>query len=231
MDIERYNRHIILNEIGIEGQEKINKSKVLLVGAGGLGSVISLYLTAAGIGNLGIIDNDVVSLTNLQRQILYRENMIGMPKVECAKSTLEQLNSTIKLDIYNTKLDPSNALEIISKYDIVVDGTDNFDSRLLINDSCVELGKPYVYGAICEFNGQASVFNYNSKTNYRCLYSASHNSAKTQPKGVFGVLPCIIGGIEANEVIKIITGIGKVLSNKLFTIDLLTMQTNLIDII
>ena len=114
MDIERYNRHIILNEIVIEGQEKINKSKVLLVGAGGLGSVISLYLTAAGIGNLGIIDNDVVSLTNLQRQILYRENMIGMPKVECAKSTLEQLNSTIKLDIYNTKLDPSNALEIIS---------------------------------------------------------------------------------------------------------------------
>jgi len=228
INLERYNRQIILKEFGISGQEKINKAKVLIVGAGGLGSVISLYLTAAGIGTIGIIDDDIVSISNLQRQILYKENMLNKSKVECAKQILNELNSNTKIEIYNTKLTKHNAKDIIYKYDIVADGTDNIDSRLIINDKCLELAKPYVYGSICEFSGQVSVFNYKGSLNYRSLLSNNINPETfSQSSGVLGVLPCIIGGIETNEIIKIITGIGTVLTNKLFTIDLLTLKSNI----
>lgn len=226
--MQRYNRQLILNEIGEEGQEKLKKSKVLIIGAGGLGSPISIYLTAAGIGQIGIIDDDVVSISNLQRQILYSESDVDLIKVECAKNKLEKLNSEVKLDIYNKKLDENNAKTIISKYDIIVDGTDNTSSRFLINDTCLLLNKVYVYGAINEFHGQVSVFNYKGGANYRDLFS--EGDVFPSSKGVLGVLPGIIGCIEATEVIKIITGAGDVLSNKLFTIDLLTMQSHIFNI-
>ena len=158
--MERYNRQIILPELGERGQEKLSKAKVLIVGVGGLGSPIALYLTGAGVGNIGLIDDDVVSESNLQRQVLYSENEVGLPKVLQAQKRLSGLNSKIKIDAYNTRLTKENAEEIISKYDIVVDGCDNFLTRYIINDTCVKLGKTYVYGAIRAFDGQVSVFNY-----------------------------------------------------------------------
>ena len=228
--MERYNRQIILPELGESGQEKLKNAKVLIVGVGGLGSPIALYLTGAGVGNIGLIDDDVVSESNLQRQVLYSEAEVGLPKAIQAQKKLNALNSQIKIEAYNTRLTKENAEEIIGKYDIVVDGCDNFMTRYIINDTCVKLGKTYVYGAIRAFDGQVSVFNYQSGKNYRDLFPDEEEmlSMPAPPKGVIGVTPGLVGCVQANEVIKIICGFGETLSGKLWYIDLKTLQTNTI---
>ena len=227
--MERYNRQIILPELGEEGQQRIQRAKVLIVGVGGLGSPVALYLTGAGVGTIGLMDDDVVSISNLQRQILYSEAEVGMPKAIQAKKRLEALNSSIQINAYPNRLTTENAAGIISQYDIVVDGCDNFATRYLINDICIEQKKPYVYGAICGFEGQVSVFNYgNQKKNYRDLYPDEEEMQRMPPppKGVMGVTPAIVGSIEATEVLKIICGFGDVLAGELWTIDLRTLQSN-----
>ena len=228
--MERYNRQIILPELGENGQEKLNNAKVLIVGVGGLGSPIALYLTGAGVGNIGLVDDDVVSESNLQRQVLYSEKEIGLPKVQQAQKRLSGLNSKIRIDTYNTRLTAENAEKIISQYDIIVDGCDNFRTRYLINDTCIKLDKVYVYGAIRAFDGQVSVFNYNGGKNYRDLFPDEEEmlSMPAPPKGVLGVTPGLIGCVQANEVMKIICGYGEILSGKLWYIDLKTLQTNTI---
>ena len=225
----RYDRQIMLPEIGEEGQIKLKKAKVLIVGVGGLGSPISLYLAGAGIGTIGLVDDDKVSITNLQRQILYTENELNKFKALCAAERLSALNSEIEFHPYPTRLTASNAWEVIYNYDIIVDGCDNFSTRYLINDICAELGKPYVYGAICGFEGQVSVFHYGeTPKSYRDLYPDEEEMKHMSPpsKGVVGVTPAIVGSIEANEVLKIICGFGEVLSGELWTIDLRTLQSN-----
>lgn len=230
--MERYQRQIILPEIGEEGQLKLKKGKVLLVGVGGLGSPIALYLAGAGVGTIGLVDNDVVSVSNLQRQVLYSEAELELPKAECARKRLSKLNSEITVHAYPCRLTAENAEELISQYDLVVDGCDNFATRYLINDTCLKLNKVYVYGAISGFDGQVSVFNYQSKINYRHLYPEEAEMLRMPPppKGVMGVTPAITGSVEAAEVIKILAGFGEVLSDKLWTIDLRTMQTNIISL-
>lgn len=221
---------MILPEIGEEGQQKLKEAKVLIVGVGGLGSPIALYLAGAGVGTIGVVDDDVVSVTNLQRQVLYSENEVGQPKALKAKERIEALNSDVKVEAYNTRLTKDNAEDIISRYDIVVDGCDNFETRYIINDTCLKLGKVYVYGAIRVFDGQVSVFNYNNGPNYRDLYP-DEEEMTTMPapeKGVMGITPGVVGCVEAAEVIKIITGFGDVLNGKLWYIDLKTLQTGTI---
>lgn len=229
-DKERYNRQILLDEIGEKGQILLSQAKVLIVGVGGLGSPIATYLTGAGVGTIGLVDDDKVSETNLQRQILYNETEVGLDKVLCAKQRLEKLNSNIIFKTYSTRLTKENAHEIISPYDIVVDGCDNFQTRYLINDTCVQLNKIYVYGAIRAFDGQVSVFNYRGGKNYRDFFPDEEEmlSMPAPPKGVLGVTPGLIGCAQANEVLKIITGYGEVLSGKLWHIDLKTMTTHTI---
>lgn len=228
--MERYNRQMILPEIGEEGQNKLSKAKVLIVGVGGLGSPIALYLAGAGVGCIGLIDDDVVSVSNLQRQVLYTEEEVGLPKAAQAKKRLEALNRDIKVEAYNMRLTDGNADDIISGYDIVVDGCDNFQTRYLINDTCRKLGKVYVYGAIRAFDGQVSVFNYNGGPDYRALFPDEEEMKlmPAPPKGVIGATPGLIGCVEAGEVLKIIVGYGEVLSGKLWYIDLKTMQANTI---
>lgn len=228
--MERYNRQMILPEIGEEGQNKLSKAKVLIVGVGGLGSPIALYLAGAGVGSIGLIDDDVVSVSNLQRQVLYTEEEVGLPKAAQAKKRLEALNRDIKVEAYNMRLTDGNADDIISGYDIVVDGCDNFQTRYLINDTCRKLGKVYVYGAIRAFDGQVSVFNYNGGPDYRTLFPDEEEMKlmPAPPKGVIGATPGLIGCVEAGEVLKIIVGYGEVLSGKLWYIDLKTMQANTI---
>lgn len=219
---ERYNRHLILNDIGILGQEKIKKSRVLVVGAGGLGSPVLLYLAAAGMGCVGIMDDDIVSESNLQRQILYDTGCLGKSKVAIATTKLKQLNPFCQITPYPTRLSLENALETIANYDVVVDTTDNLYSRYVINDACVELGKPFVYGSICEFNGQLSVFNYKNGPTYRDLFEYPDDVKNfSQPLGVIGALPGIIGSLQVNEVIKILLEKPGILSGKLLTIDIL----------
>ncbi len=229
---ERYSRHTMLPQIGEEGQQRLGNTSVLLVGVGGLGSPIALYLAAAGIGRIGLIDADVVSISNLQRQVLYRECDVNKSKVECAKIRLQELNNKIKIDTYPTLFDESNARELVSKYDIVVDGCDNFATRYLIDDMCAEFGKPYVYGSIGEFHGQVSLFNYEGGMRYETLYPDRESLIGQHHKtmGVMGVVPGIIGCIEAAEVIKVATKCGTTLRNKLFTIDVLTMQSNILEL-
>ena len=223
----RYARQRMLSEIGDAGQEKLSRASVLIVGVGGLGSPIALYLAGAGVGRIGVIDADTVSLSNLQRQVLYREEMVGQNKATCAATQLSALNSSIKIDAYPYRLDAENAQDIISTYDIVVDGTDNFATRYLIDDCCIALNKVYVYGAIGEFEGMVSVFNYNGTYSYRGLYpdQAAMLALPSPSKAVLGVTPGLVGCAEANEVIKVICGFGEVLSGKLWTIDLATMQS------
>lgn len=217
---QRYSRHIILDDIGNEGQNKLKKSKVLIVGVGGLGSPLSLYLAAAGIGEIGLMDDDVVSKSNLQRQVLFNTYEVGKPKVDIARKKLSALNPYSKFNTYNFRLDKNNALDIIKNYDIVVDGCDNLLTRYIINDACVRLDKVYVYGSIGAFNGQVSVFNYNEGPTYRCLYPYDEDIKNfTQSQGVIGVLPGITATIQANEVIKVVTGIGSPLSGRLLLID------------
>lgn len=219
---ERYNRHFILEGLGESGQQKLKSAKVLVVGVGGLGSPISLYLSAAGIGEIGLMDDDVVSESNLQRQVLYSTVDIGMSKVKVAVKKLSALNPYTKFNVYNYRLTVDNALETIKNYDIVMDGCDNLYTRYIINDACVRLDKVYVYGAIQEFSGQVSVFNYNEGPTYRCFlpYDESRKTF-TQPLGVLGVLPGITATIQTNEAIKVITGLGEPLSGKLLLIDTL----------
>ena len=226
----RYDRQIILPEIGEAGQDRLKSAKVLIIGVGGLGSPIALYLAGAGVGTLGLVDDDVVGISNLQRQVLYTEEQIGDFKAICAAMRLTGLNSEIKVNAYPCRLDKDNARELIGHYDIVVDGCDNFATRYLINDLCLELGKPYVYGAICGFEGQVSVFNYGENPkNYRDLYPDEAEMLRMPPpfKGVAGVTPAITGSVEATEVLKIICGFGETLAGKLWTIDMRTYQSNI----
>ncbi len=232
-ELLRYNRQILIPEFGIEAQTKLKNAKILVVGAGGLGSPILLYLTAAGVGNIGIVENDTIDSSNLQRQILYSEQNIGNSKVVEAAKRLNELHSGTKVDIFQTFLSSQNALDIIKNYDLVIDGTDNFPTRYLINDACILLNKPFIYGAIYRFEGQIAVFNYRNSICYRDLFP-NPPSAEQAPNcsvaGVLGVLPGIVGSIQALEAIKIITGIGESLSGKLYIIDTLSMQSRILPI-
>lgn len=224
---ERYNRQIMLEEIGEEGQIRLKHARVLVVGVGGLGSPIALYLAGAGVGHIGLVDNDMVSVSNLQRQVLYDETQTGQPKVFCAKKRIETLNRSITVRAYPVRLTAENAEEIIGGYDIVVDGCDNFATRYLINDTCIRLKKVYVYGAIREFDGQVAVFDHQGMSNYRDLFPDEEGTlAMPHPsKAVLGVTPGLVGIVEANETLKLILGYGDTLSGKLWHIDLKTLQT------
>ena len=232
-ELARYNRHIIIPEFGLEAQQKLKAAKVLVVGSGGLGSPALLYLTAAGVGTIGIIDFDVVDDSNLQRQILFGVESVGLPKVEAARKRLEALNPHINIRLYNEQLTSKNALDIIREYDVVADGTDNFPTRYLVNDACVLTGKPNIYASIFQFEGQVSVFNYrnaNGETgpNYRDLYPTPPPPGlvpSCAEGGVLGVLPGIIGSMQASEVIKVITGVGETLSGRFFIFDALNFET------
>lgn len=228
--MNRYQRQTILPEIGEAGQQKLRNAKVLIVGVGGLGSPIALYLAGAGIGTLGVVDDDEVNITNLQRQVLYSETELGKKKALCAAERIRKLNSEVTVNTYPYRLTSENAKEIISSYDLVVDGCDNFATRYLINDVCTGQGKPYVYGAIRDFDGQVSVFNYRGGPTYRDFYPDEREmlTMPLPPKGVMGVTPAVVGSVEAAETIKIICGFGEILSGKLWTIDLRTMFTNII---
>ncbi|WP_018342843.1 molybdopterin-synthase adenylyltransferase MoeB [Cytophaga aurantiaca] len=221
----RYSRQTILPEVGIEGQQKLTNASVLVVGAGGLGSPVLLYLAAAGVGRLGIIDADKVDVTNLQRQVIYVTEDEGKSKAETAAKHLNALNPEINIDVYPVWLSKDNALDIFSKYDIVVDGSDNFATRYLVNDACVMLNKPLVFGSIFKFEGQVSVFNYKGGPTYRCLFPeppAAGEVPNCSEIGVIGVLPGIIGTLQANEVIKIILEKGDVLNGVLYMYDALS---------
>ncbi len=228
--IKRYARHIILPEVGGKGQEKLLKSKVLVVGAGGLGSPAIYYLAAAGVGTIGIVDFDVVDFSNLQRQILHNTERVGVPKVESARMTVEKLNPDVKVITYNTMLNKSNILDIIKDYDVVLDGTDNFPTRFLINDACYFLGKPLVSAAMLRFEGQISVFDYRDKENspcYRCLYPEPPPPGlvpSCQEAGILGSIGGIMGCIQATEAIKVLLGIGEPLVGKLLIMDALSMD-------
>lgn len=224
---KQYDRHLLLDEIGEKGQLKLKKARVLVIGAGGLGCPILQYLTAAGVGTIGIIDDDVVDQSNLQRQILYTMDDIGKSKAATAIKRLSMLNPFINFNLFQEKLSSKNAIELFKDYDIIVDGSDNFPTRYLANDAAVITNKPLVYGAIYKFEGQVSVFNYKGSATYRCLFPSPpdpKDSPNCSEIGVLGVLPGIIGSLQANEVIKMICGIGNVLSNQLLTYNMLNMQ-------
>ncbi len=237
-ELARYNRHIIIPGFGIEAQQKLKEAKVLVVGSGGLGSPLLLYLAAAGVGTIGIVDFDIVDDSNLQRQVLFGVSEVGKPKVEAAQERLQQLNPHISIVTYNTQLTSQNALDIIKDYDVVADGTDNFPTRYLVNDASVILGKPNVYASIFQFEGQVSVFNYtdasgNTGPNYRDLYPTPPPPGlvpNCAEGGVLGVLPGIIGSLQANEVIKVITGVGETLSGRFFVFDALTFESRTLNI-
>ncbi|WP_394344236.1 molybdopterin-synthase adenylyltransferase MoeB [Seonamhaeicola marinus] len=222
-----YSRHLRLNEIGAEGQEKLKQAKVLVVGAGGLGCPVLQYLTAAGVGTIGIVDGDVVDVSNLQRQILYAFEDVGKAKAKCASNRLKSLNPFVKFKVYQEFLTNENALGLFKKYDIIVDGSDNFQTRYLCNDTAVITNKPLVFGSIFKFEGQVTVFNYNNGPTYRCLYPTPPSPGAVpscSDIGVLGVLPGIVGSYQANETLKMILGIGEVLSGKLLTFNALTMN-------
>ncbi|MBX2906838.1 MAG: HesA/MoeB/ThiF family protein [Taibaiella sp.] len=226
---ERYSRQTMLPEIGDAGQQLLKEARVLVVGAGGLGCPILQYLAAAGVGTLGIVDGDVVSLSNLQRQVLYSVNDLGISKAKRAAEVITRLNPDIHLLSYPVFITNENVLQLASDYDIIVDGTDNFDTRYLLNDACVMKNKPLVSGAIFRFEGQVSVFNYKGGPTYRCLFPTppgAGESPSCAEIGVVATLPGIVGTIQANEVIKMITGAGEALSGRLLVIDALTMQSH-----
>ncbi len=227
-EIARFSRHLILPEVGMEGQKRLKGASVLCVGTGGLGSPLLLYLAAAGVGRLGIVDFDVVDHSNLQRQVIHGTSWVGKPKIESAKARIHEINPHCQVDLYETALSSENALEIIRPYDIVCDGTDNFPTRYLVNDACVLLGKPNVYGSIFRFEGQATVFNLDAESpNYRDLFPEPPPPGlvpSCAEGGVVGVLPGIIGVIQATEAVKIITGIGTTLSGRLLLFDALNLS-------
>lgn len=227
VDLQRYARHISLPSVGHAGQEKISQSKVLVIGAGGLGSPVILYLAAAGVGKIGIIDDDNIELSNLQRQVIHAESKLGQSKAESAKNRVLELNPTIKVEFWNQRLTPDNAKEIFSDYEIVVDGTDNIPTRYLIDDMCRINSIPWVYGSIYRFEGQVSLFNYNNGPCYRDIFPEpppSNSIPSCAAGGVFGVLPGVIGSIQATEVLKIIIGNGKTLSGRILLYDAESMD-------
>jgi len=226
-DLSRYSRHLILPEVGMEGQQKIKAARVLCVGTGGLGSPLALYLAAAGVGTLGLVDFDVVDASNLQRQIIHSTQDIGRKKLDSAEEKLKALNPFLNVVKHDTMLSSANALEIIKNYDIVADGTDNFPTRYLVNDACVLLGKPNVYGSIFRFEGQASVFATKEGPCYRCLYPEPPPPGlvpSCAEGGVLGILPGLVGVIQATEVIKLILGKGQSLVGRLLLVDALNMR-------
>jgi molybdopterin/thiamine biosynthesis adenylyltransferase/rhodanese-related sulfurtransferase len=225
-EIQRYSRHLIMPEVGMDGQLKLANAKVLMIGAGGLGAPLGLYLAAAGVGKLGIVDFDVVDVTNLQRQVTFTTADIGRPKLDAAKDRLAGLNPKIQIDTYPTRLTSDNALDLFKDYDIVVDGTDNFPTRYLVNDACILLNKPNVYGSIFRFEGQATIFGYPGGPCYRCLYPEPPPPGlvpSCAEGGVLGVLPGIVGSIQAMETIKLILGTGEPLVGRLLLFNALGM--------
>ncbi len=226
-EIQRYSRHLIMPEVGMDGQLKLKKARVLTIGTGGLGAPLGLYLAAAGVGHLGLVDFDVVDSSNLQRQVTFTTADVGKPKSEAAKARLSALNPDIEIVSYETRLTSDNALELFRDYDIIVDGTDNFPTRFLVNDACVLLGKPNVYGSIFRFEGQATVFGYPGGPCYRCLYPEPPPPGlvpSCAEGGVLGVLPGIVGSIQAMETIKLILGTGDSLVGRLLLFDALAMR-------
>jgi sulfur-carrier protein adenylyltransferase/sulfurtransferase len=226
-EITRYSRHLIMPEVGMDGQLKLKQAKVLCIGTGGLGAPLGLYLAAAGVGRIGLVDFDKVDLSNLQRQILFDTNDIGRPKIEAATNRLRNLNPDIQIDNFETRLTSENALDILKDYDIVVDGTDNFPTRYLVNDACVILGKPNVYGSIFRFEGQITIFGYPGGPCYRCLYPEPPPPGlvpSCAEGGVLGVLPGIVGAIQAAETLKLIIGKGEPLVGRLLLFDALAMR-------
>ena len=237
-ELERYSRHLIIPEFNIEGQKKLKHARVLVVGTGGLGAPLLLYLTAAGVGTIGIVDFDVVDYSNLQRQVLFTTHDVGRPKVEAAWERLTALNPHVRFEVFNTRLDSTNALEIISQFDVVADGTDNFPTRYLVNDACVLAGKVNVFASIFRFEGQASVFNYrypdgSRGPNYRDLFPTPPPPGlvpSCAEGGVIGVLPGILGSLQANEVIKVISGVGEPLAGRFFQFDAAEFKTRIFKI-
>ncbi len=227
----RYHRQILLPELGEEGHEKLRKARVLIVGVGGLGSPIALYLTGAGIGTIGLLDDDVVSVTNLHRQVLYREHEVGQKKAECAARCLSDLNSEVRLVPHVCRLTADNATEIISQYDLVVDGCDNFATRYVIDEVCRAQRKPYVYGSIEGLDGQVSVFGAGDHPRYYTdLYPRSETSDYQPSKTVLGTTPAVVGSVEANQVMQLVGGFGEPLVNKLWSIDLRSMNSFIVNI-
>ena len=226
-EYERYSRHIILPEVGLEGQKRLKAASVLCIGTGGLGSPLLLYLAAAGVGRIGIVDFDVVDNSNLHRQVIHSTSWVGKPKIESAKNRVLEINPNCQVDLYETRISAENALELVEPYDIIVDGTDNFPTRYLVNDACVLLNKPNVYGSIFRFEGQATVFNYQGGPNYRDLYPEPPPPGMVPScaeGGVLGVLCGIIGTIQATEAVKIILGQGNTLSGRLLLYNALDMK-------
>lgn len=229
----RYARQTMLPEVGPAGQARLKAARVLIVGVGGLGSPLALYLAGAGVGTLGLVDDDTVSVSNLQRQVLYAEDEVGQPKALCAARRLKSLNSTIDVVPHPFRLTRENAADLIARYDIVADGCDNFATRFLLSDTCAALGKPYVYGAICGFEGQVAVLCHGPRPRtYRDLFPDEARTLQMPHPGrqVIGVTPAIVGSVEANEVLKLIVGYGEPLSGRLWTIDLRTLFSCIIDL-
>ena len=226
-EVKRYSRHLIIPEVGMIGQKRLKNARVLCVGAGGLGSPALLYLAAAGVGTLGIVDFDVVDESNLQRQVIHGQSDVGRPKAESARDSIREINPYVTVVLHEERLDSDNAMEIFAPYDLIVDGTDNFATRYLVNDACVLLGKPYVWGSIYRFDGQASVFWAEHGPCYRCLYPEPPPPGMVPScaeGGVLGVLCASIGSIQVNEAIKVITGIGEPLTGRLMIYDALEMS-------
>ena len=225
-ELNRYSRHILLKDVGVEGQEKIREAKVLVVGAGGLGAPVSLYLAAAGVGTIGIIDGDVVDLSNLQRQVIHFTKDVDVPKVLSAKEKIQAINPDVQVDTYREFLDSTNALDIIKDYDFIVDGTDNFPVKFLINDACVMAGKPFSHGGILRFNGQT--FTHLPGTAcYRCMFKEPPPTGAVptcSQAGVLGAIAGMLGTIQAAETLKYFTGVGQLLTDRLLTFDAKTMQ-------
>jgi len=231
---ERYHRHLILPELGDTGQRRLKSARVLLVGAGGLGAPVALYLAAAGVGHLGIVDADAVELSNLQRQVIHDTNDVARAKVASAESRIHALNPHVDVATYATRLTSSNAMELLAGYDVIVDGSDNFATRYLVNDACVLLRKPNVYGSVLRFEGQASVFSSGEGPCYRCLFREPPPPGLVQncaESGVLGVVPGLIGVVQAVETIKLITGIGETLAGRLLLLDALRMRFRTIDLV
>ncbi len=227
---KKYSRQIKLPEVGSAGQEKLGNAKILIVGMGGLGCPAAQYLVAAGVGTLGLMDFDLVNLSNLHRQILYTESDVGKPKVEVAKTALQKLNSDVNLISIPKRLDENNALKLFEKYDLIIDGSDNFQTKYLINDASVLTNKPWIYASIYKYQGQLSVFNYEGGPTYRCLFPTTTNqNVSCEEVGVIGVLPGVLGTLQATEAMKMILNTGSVISGKLKIIDLLSHQDQVIN--
>jgi sulfur-carrier protein adenylyltransferase/sulfurtransferase len=232
-ELQRYHRHLILPEVGADGQRRLKAARVLLIGAGGLGSPAALYLAAAGVGRLGVVDPDDVELSNLQRQVLHDTESVGAPKVDSAAARLRAINPHVDVVAHRTRLTSANAMGLLADYDVVVDGSDNFPTRYLVNDACVLLGKPNVYGSVLRFDGQASVFSFGDGPCYRCLFREPPPPGLVQncvDSGVLGVLPGLIGVVQAAETIKLITGAGETLAGRLLLVDGLRMRFRTIDV-